>query len=42
MAEVPIQSDFEAQEIKSAIVSIFPSSICHEVMELDTMILSEW
>ena len=42
MAAVTDHSDFEAQEIKSAIVSIFPSSICHEVMGLDTMILSEW
>ena len=42
VAAVTDHSDFEAQEIKSAFVSIFPSSICHEVMGLDTMILPEW
>ena len=38
MAAVTICSDFEAQKIKSATVSVSPS-IYHEVMALDTMIL---
>ena len=41
MAAVIICSDFGAQEnkIKSVTASTFPSSICHEVMGLDVMIL---
>ena len=32
----------EPKKIKSITVYIFPPSICHEVMELDTMILVFW
>ena len=40
MAAVTICGDFRApQKIKSVIVSIASPSICHEVMELDAMIL---
>ena len=39
MAIVIIYSDFGAQERKSVTVFIVSSSICHEVMELDAMIL---
>ena len=37
MAAVTVHSDFGAQENVTA--STFPSSICHEVIELDAMIL---
>ena len=37
MAAVNINSDFGAQEKKSATASLF--SMCHEVMVLDAMIL---
>ena len=39
MASVTICSDFGAQKIKSVTVSIVSPSVCHEVMELDAMIL---
>ena len=39
MAAITICSDFGAQEIKPLTVSIVSSSICHEVMGLDAMIL---
>ena len=39
MAAVTIRSDFGAQENKSVTASTFSPSICHEVMELDAMIL---
>ena len=39
MAAVTICSDFGAQEKESVTVSIASSSICHEVMGLDAMIL---
>ena len=39
MAAVTLCSDFGAQENKSVAVSIFSSSLCHEVMGLDAMIL---
>ena len=39
MVAVTICSDFGDQENKSVTVSIFSSSTCHEVMELDVMIL---
>ena len=39
VAAVTICSDFGAPKIKSVIVSIVSSSICHEVMGLDAMIL---
>ena len=39
MAEVTIHSDFAAQENKVVTVSIFPPSICYEVMGLDAVIL---
>ena len=39
MASVTVHSDSELKKIKSVTVSIFPLSICHEVMGLDTMIL---
>ena len=39
MAAVPICSDFGAQKIKSDTGS---SSICHEVMGPDAMILAFW
>ena len=39
MAAVTICSDFGAQKIKPATVSIVYSSICYEVMGLDAMIL---
>ena len=42
MAIVTICSDFGAQENKSVTVSTFPSSICHEVMGMDAMILVFW
>ena len=38
MAAITICSDFGAQKIKSVTVS-YLSSICHEVMGLDAMIL---
>ena len=40
MAAVTIHSDFRAQEAKSVIASNFSCSICHEVMELDAVILA--
>ena len=36
VAAVKVHGDFEAQE-NTATVSTFPSSICHEVLELDAM-----
>ena len=39
MAAVTVCSDFGAPKIKSVTVSIVSSSVCHEVMELDTMTL---
>ena len=42
MTAVIICSDFGAQENKSLTVSIFPPSICHEVMFPDVMILVVW
>ena len=39
MAAVTVCSDFGAQENKSVAVSIFSSSLCHEVLGLDAMIL---
>ena len=39
MASVTICSDFGDQKIKSVTVSIVSPSICHEVMELDAVIL---
>ena len=42
MAVVTICSDFGAPKIKSVTVSIVSPSICHEVMELDAMILVFW
>ena len=39
MAAVIIHSDFGTQEKKSVTVSIVSPSMCHEVMELDAMIL---
>ena len=39
MGRGTICSDFGAQKIKSATVSIVSLSICHEVMGLDAMIL---
>ena len=39
MAVITICSDFGAQENKTAIVSSFPPSVFHEVMELDSTIL---
>ena len=39
MAALTIYSDFGAQKIKSATVSTVSSSICHEVMVPDAMIL---
>ena len=39
MAAITICSDFGAQEKKSLTVPIVSISICHEVMELDAMIL---
>ena len=39
MATVTICSDFGAQKIKSATVSIVSPSICHEVMGLAVLIL---
>ena len=39
MAAVTIHGDFEAKENKSVTVSIVSPPICHEVMELDAMIL---
>ena len=39
MAAVTVCSDFGAQENKICAVSTFPPAICHEVMELDAMIL---
>ena len=38
MAVVTTSSDFGGKEIKSDTVSMFSSSICHEVMGLDAMI----
>ena len=40
MAAVTISSDFGAQKIKSATLSIVSPSICHEVMGPDAMILA--
>ena len=42
MAETAIYSDFGARKIKSAMVSTVSSSIYHEVMGLDAMILVFW
>ena len=42
MAEVSICCDFGAQGKKSVTVSIVSPPICHEVMELDAMILGFW
>ena len=42
MAAVTICSDFGAQKIKSDTVSTVSSSICHEVMGPDAMILVFW
>ena len=42
MAAVTIHTVFGAQENNSTTVSIFPPSICHELMELDAMILVFW
>ena len=39
MAAVIVLSDFGAQERKSVTASAFSTSICHELMELDAMIL---
>ena len=39
MAAVTVHSDFEAHENKICHCFTFPSSICHEVMETDAMIL---
>ena len=39
MAAIIICSDFGAQKIKSDNVSTVSPSICHEVMEMDAMIL---
>ena len=35
VAAVKVHSDFETKKIKSATVSTFSSSICHEVVGLD-------
>ena len=37
VAAVKVHSDFETKKIKSATVSTFSSSICHEVVGLDAM-----
>ena len=42
MAAVTVHSDFGAQKIKSATVSTFLLSICHEVIGPDAMILVFW
>ena len=42
MAAVTIFSDFGAQGINSLTISIVSSSICHEVMGPDAMILAFW
>ena len=42
MAVVTIRSDFGALENKSAIVSPFSPSICHEVMQREAVILVFW
>ena len=42
MAAITIYSDFGAQKIKSATVSTVSSSVCHEVMGPDAMILVFW
>ena len=42
MAAVTICTDLEPKKIKSVTVSIVSPFICHEVMELDTMILVFW
>ena len=42
MAAVTIWSDFEAEENKICHCFHFPTSICHEVMGLDAMILVFW
>ena len=39
MAAVTICSDLEPKKMKSLTVSIVSTSICHEVMGLDAMIL---
>ena len=39
MAAIIILSDFEAQENKISVFPLFSPSICHEVMELDAIIL---
>ena len=38
--QLPSEVILEPKKIKSATVSTFPPSICHEVMGLDTMTLS--
>ena len=42
MVAITINSDFGAPKNKSVIVSTFFPSICHEVMELDAMVLVFW
>ena len=42
MTTVIVHSDFEPKKIKCATVSTFSSSIYHEVMELDAMLLAFW
>ena len=39
MTAVNVHSDFGVQKYKISHVSTFPSSICHEVMGPDAMIL---
>ena len=39
MAAVTVHGDFEPKKIKSATVSTFSPSICHEVMGQDAVIL---
>ena len=42
MAAVTICSDFGASKIKYLIISVVSTSICHEVMGPDAMILFFW
>ena len=42
MALVTVHSDFGGKNIKSVTVSTFPTSICHEVIGLGSMILVFW
>ena len=39
MAAVTVYVILEPKKIKSVIVSIFSTSVCHEVMGLDAMVL---